>query len=326
MSVGMGTEKSERIPGERIDVTFGFDVNYAMHAAAVIASVHRYGKGSTFRFIILHEGVGAELQKEIEGVAPGDAFVWIEVGDDDVPQFEARRHLTRSTLYRLGLETLAPADCKRVIYLDADITVIGDVSELWRTDLKGAAIGAAVDSYLSLDYDGGPPFHEQWDLPKGDYFNAGILLIDLEKVRAGKLFARTIEFVATHDHDLPFNDQDALNYVFAGNWRRLDVIWNLQRPQAVQWQAPTLPKELQLGDQRPMIIHYTGPEKPWLSTGYHPWSWTYWESLGHTPFVQKVAMKQGVSRLQRLKLWFRWIRRKPKLAVLEGDAPLAALR
>lgn len=314
------------VQDEVIDISLGFDANYAVHAAAVIASVSRYGKNSRFRFLVLHEGVGLDLQKQIEQLAPNGTFVWIEIGDDDVPAFEARRHLTRSTLYRLGLENLAPPDCRRVLYLDSDITVIGDVSDLWRADMQGKALGAVIDGYLAANYDNGQLFHERWNLPFGKYFNAGILLIDLQQVRERKLFSQTIKFVAEHDYDLPFNDQDALNYVFHNAWLPLSVAWNVQRPQAVFWEARIIPEEVRLGDQRPLIVHYTGPEKPWLSTGYHPWSWIYWESLAHTPFFESVAKKYGVNRLKRIKLWLRWMRRRPKHAKLVGCDLLSPVR
>jgi lipopolysaccharide biosynthesis glycosyltransferase len=310
---------------DAIDIAFGFDANYAPHAAAVIASVSRYSPQSRFRFMLLHEGVGRAVQTQIEALAANSEFVWIEVGEEDVPSFEARRHLTRSTLYRLGLENLAPADCARIIYLDADITVIGDMSELWREDLGGAAIGAAIDSYLCEKYPDAP-FHQHWGLPQGDYFNAGILLIDLAQVRREKLFSKAMAFVAEHDHGLPFNDQDALNWTFWNQWRRLSVAWNIQRPQAVFWDAPKLPVDMQLGNLQPKIVHFTGPEKPWLASGYHPWAWIYWESLAHTPFFAQVARAQGVGRLARLRLWLRWLKRKPPAARLVGAAPLAALR
>ena len=57
------------------------------------------------------------------------SFVWTAVSDDDMPPFAGREHFSRAILFRLGLEKLAPPDCRRVIYLDADITVLADVRE-----------------------------------------------------------------------------------------------------------------------------------------------------------------------------------------------------
>ena len=42
-----------------------------------------------------------------------------------------------------------------------------------------------------------------------------------------------------------------------------------------------------LNGRAPKTIRFTGPEKPWLGKGYHPWSWVHWESLQRTPFLPK---------------------------------------
>ncbi len=307
---------------QAIDIAFGFDGNYTPHAAAVIASVRRYAPDAAFRFIVLHEGVEAPAQRQVEALAPGSSFVWIEIGEDDVPAFEARRHLTRSTLYRLGLEKLAPSDCGRVLYLDADITVLADVRALWAQDLEGKAIGAVVDPHAMRHYPE-QPFHQRWGLPEGAYFNAGILLIDLDAVRAGSLFSKAMRFVAEHDHGLPYNDQDALNWVFWGQWRKLDPAWNAQRPHTVYWER--LADDMALKGA-PRIVHYTGAEKPWLRSGDHPWAWLYWESLAHTPFFHAVASAQGFGWAQRLKLWLRWLKRRPRGLGLESEGVRALLR
>ncbi|MEH6810444.1 MAG: glycosyltransferase family 8 protein [Hyphomonas oceanitis] len=295
----------------RIDVTMGFDGAYAPHAAAVIAAVSRHADNAPFRFIILYENVSRDVQERIEKNAPGSSFIWREVGDEDVPAFESRRHLTRATLYRLGLEHLAPADCERLIYLDADITVLGDLRDLWSMDLKGCALGAVADGYLNTDHFEGKTFHQTWDLPEGEYFNAGILLIDLTKVRKEALFTKAMHFAAEHDEGLPYNDQDALNWTFWQSWQPLPVSWNVQASHLQDWAVAEQPVHRRLGGAYPDIVHFTGPEKPWIKDGYHPWSWVYWDSLKRTDFLREVSGKQGFRIIDRLRLRARWMRKHP---------------
>ena len=297
---------------DRIDVTMGFDGAYAPHAAAVISAVSRHAGHAPFRFILLYENISDDVRKRIEKCAPGSTFIWREVGDEDVPAFESRRHLTRATLYRLGLEHLAPADCDRLIYLDADITVLGDLRKLWALDMKGAAIGAVSDGYLNTDHSAGKRFNETWDIPEGEYFNAGILLIDLKQVREGALFTKAMRFAAEYDEDLPYNDQDALNWVFWNAWTALPVSWNVQTSHLQDWAVTAQPEHRRLGQVAPDIVHFTGPEKPWVKEGYHPWSWVYWESLKHTDFLREVSEKQGIGFVGRARLRARWMRKRPR--------------
>jgi lipopolysaccharide biosynthesis glycosyltransferase len=293
-----------------IDISLGFDSKYAPHAAAVIASVVRHAPGAKLRFIVLHSGVEPARQAMVEMTAPGAQFVWVEIGDEDVPAFADWGHFTRATLFRLGLEKLAPADCDRVIYLDADIIVLRDVRDLWSADLGGAPIGAIPDLYQ-----GGEEFAERWSLQGAPrYFNAGVLLIDLARVRAERSFTAAGDFLAQQGK-LKHNDQDALNWAFWGRWREVDAAWNVQRflkPGEVAREFPERGKG-------PALVHYIGKYKPWERNAWHPWSWLYWDNLKRTPFYEEVTKTYAIDLKQRLRLRARWLLRAlAKPAQLEG--------
>lgn len=291
-----------------MDIALGFDANYAPHAASVMAAVRRFTPGVRLRFIILHEGVDGELRRKVESVAPDATWLWREIHPDDFPAFSDRDHLKRATLFRLGLEKHAPADCRRVLYLDSDLAILADLRPLWETDLEGHPLAAVIDAWVDIE------FTRRWGLEgEGPHFNGGVLLLDLEKVREEKLFTKAIEFVAAHEPELEYGDQDALNCVFWRRWKQLDVAWNVQRFQAMPETARDLPAHKRLHGA-PAIVHFTGPEKPWLPGIWHPWAWTYWRSLAQTPFAGEVAEKHGVGALQRARLWLRWLRRKPAAA------------
>jgi len=295
---------------EIMTIAMGFDGIYAPHVAAVLASVVAHAPGARFRFVMLHAEVPEATKRELEAVAAGSEFVWREVGDDDLPAFENCFHLTRATLFRLGLEKLAPADCRRVIYLDVDLVVTGDIRGLWRSDLAGALVGAVKDDTIDAD-----AFAAKWGLASGPgYFNAGVLVIDLERVREGRVFSRATEFHAANAPRLPFFDQDALNWACWGRWRALDLAWNVQRTTAIDHVLGAH----DLGGKRPCIVHYTGPDKPWLAAGYHPWPWLYWEALARTTMFDAVAAKGGFGVVRLAQLWLRWLRKKPRIAAVDA--------
>jgi lipopolysaccharide biosynthesis glycosyltransferase len=292
---------------EEISVALGIDRAYAPHAAAVIDSVVRHALGARFRFVILHSGVEASLRARVESAAPGARFDWCEIGDEDVPAMADREHFSRAILFRLGIEKHAPADCRRMLYLDADVIVARDVRELWNVDLGGRPLGAVIDCFVDA-----VEFAARWNLP-GEapaYFNSGVLLIDLERVRAERLFTKAIEFTIAHIDEIYLADQDALNCVTWGRWARLDNIWNVQRHMVIPSLIAQIDADKLLGERAPAIIHYTGPEKPWLPEGYHPWAWAYWESLNRTSFKHEVAQRHGMGAMKRLMLLQRYLRRR----------------
>jgi lipopolysaccharide biosynthesis glycosyltransferase len=295
------------VDGE-IDLGFGFDGRYAPHAAALIASIIRYAPTARMRFIILCEGVSANLRSKVEMIAPNARFAWIEVKDEDLPCFTDRGHFNRTILFRLGLENLAPADCRRILYLDSDLIALSDIGELWNVDLETYPIGAVADAYVDP-----VAFAHRWQLsPPSKYFNSGVLLIDLQKVRAGRMFSAAIEFLKKNGRDLLFSDQDALNWVFWNQCHFLEIAWNVQRHMVIASLERNLSADKRLGDRSPLLVHYTGPEKPWQLGGYHPWAWLYWDNLARTPFAVEVAKSHGVRFHDRLRLWVRWLRRHPR--------------
>lgn len=292
--------------GERIDIAMGFDGRYAPHAVNVMTSIMRHAPGARLRFILLQSGVSEETKRQAEAAAQGAAFVWIEVRDEDLPAF-TYGHLNRTVLFRLGLEALAPQDCGRVVYVDSDTIVLGDIRELAAADLGDHAVGAVTDCYQDAD-----AFAEAWSLPKGGrYFNSGVMVIDLPKVKAGKLFSRAIDFVARNADKLTFGDQDGLNYAFWNNTAVIEPAWNVQRFATRQEIAAETAPDRRWGHKRPRLIHYIGTEKPWMRDVWHPWAWAYWENLKRTPFVREVARTYRMDFAQRMRLRLRWMLRKP---------------
>jgi lipopolysaccharide biosynthesis glycosyltransferase len=290
-----------------INIALGFDGSYAPHTAAVMASIVRHASSGRICFIMLCTDVNSILRSQMEMIAPKARFIWIEVQERDLPRFAARGHFNRTTLFRLGLESLAPADCRRVLYLDSDLIVLADICKLWATDLGCNSIAAVQDAYVDPI-----AFANRWQLsPPSKYFNAGVLLIDLEKVRAGRMFSAAIEFLVRNERDLRFNDQDALNWAFWNQWCFLDIMWNVQRfMTSVEMRSQGI--GLRQSDSKgPQLVHFIGMEKPWMPGVWHPWAWLYWENLVRTPFAEDVARQFGMNFYQLMRLRLRWWIKRP---------------
>jgi len=302
---------------DAVTVTFGVDPRFIPHMAATIASIVAHAPDTPFHFIVLHTGADTMRQAQLEGVAPRAAFTWIEITDGDVPGFRDRAHFTRAILFRLGLERLAPADCRRLIYLDSDVIVLRDLRELWEIDLGDCPMGAVPDTFAKGEgYLG--DFARRWNLSSsGEYMNSGVLLIDLDRVRREKAFSRAIDLIAQHGDELFFPDQDALNIVLWGRCKVLPNEWNVLRNRVVRQLVAIIPPDKRFTGYRPAIVHFSDQHKPWLSGSYHPWAGLYWRYLSRTPFLEEVASANGFSRFNRLRLSLRWFKRHPVLSRLK---------
>jgi lipopolysaccharide biosynthesis glycosyltransferase len=181
------------------------------------------------------------------------------------------------------------------------------VRQLWNVDLGDKAIGAVVDCYADAE-----AFARRWSLSKETpgYFNSGVLLIDLERVRKERLFSSASEFVARYGADILFGDQDALNWVFWGRWRKLNAAWNVQRFMSSREIAADHQQEGNLN-----LVHFIGFEKPWMPGVWHPWAWLYWDNLARTPFAKDVAREFGMNFRQFMRLRLRWWIKRPRLGI-----------
>ena len=276
---------------------------------------------------MLHEGFDAAEIETVQSVAPGAQFTWVDMARFELPDYQVSNHISYATLFRLGLEQMAPKACKRLIYLDADLIVMSDLRELWNFDLKGASIGAIADPGVSRDI---PVVERHWEYWAKDsdavYMNAGVMLIDLEQVRRESGFSKAIDLIAEHGANLPYQDQDAINWVYWNKWTPLPMTWNVQRFQLIKMFQKYMQDESLAALEDPKIVHYTGVEKPWTMEGYHPWWWVYWDALARTPYFSQVRETHGVSRRKLFQIWLRWLKRRPLSAFFKGLIPGAIFK
>jgi lipopolysaccharide biosynthesis glycosyltransferase len=164
---------------------------------------------------------------------------------------------SRAAFLRLLIPEIVPDGFDRVLYLDSDLVVRGDVSLLWAFPAEGKAFWAAFDDGVRdtnfvrdrLGFAGVPE-----DAP---YFNSGVLLIDLPRWRAARISERAEEFLAQHSKLCLEVDQDALNVVAVGNWSVLPPNWNFQVVGMKAWSV--LPPG---SDDTVNIVHFIN-KKPW---------------------------------------------------------------
>lgn len=187
--------------------------------------------------------------------------------------------------FRLLAPGLLPDTVRKAIYLDADTLVLDDIAPLWRTSLGGKALAAAQDTgFLSLEH-AWFPCEELGLSPAGKYLSSGVLLMDLGRWRQERLAEKVLAFLRSSKHKLSFPDQDALNVVFAGQWRELHPRWNLMLHSAYR-HLTDLPRpemlRLARAIARPGILHFAAGPKPWERNCRHMRLFLYYVYLDRT--------------------------------------------
>jgi lipopolysaccharide biosynthesis glycosyltransferase len=113
------------------------------------------------------------------------------------------------------------------------------------------------------------------------YFNAGVLLIDMERWREEQISEKAVAYLRQFPKT-PFSDQDALNVVCDGRWKKLDAEWNQQNHFGTSLaETPA--------DDRPRVVHFITGSKPWNTSQYHPSAAFYDQYRQRTRFARSLS-------------------------------------
>lgn len=267
-----------------IHLVVATDRAYLPWTATVIRSALDHHAPGEVAVHVVHDGaVAGDDARRL--TAMGDALVLHELRDPRLGSLPLPRGAGPVTWFRIALADALP-DLDRALLLDADTLVAAPLHELWGTDL-GTDVLAAVSNVVeprqrarvrSLGLD-----------DHRDYFNAGVLLLDLARMRnedaSGALFA----YAAANAQRIPGLDQDVLNAVFARRWRRLHPRFNamnslwMWRPWACEAFGEAA---VDRARSAPVVLHFEGPGlcKPWHVLNDHPRRDDYREVLARTPW------------------------------------------
>lgn len=182
-------------------------------------------------------------------------------------------HFSKETYYRLALQEMLP-DLDKILYLDSDIIVKADVADLYDTDIAGKMVGACMDPDTAGLYNGYKPDKKKYmDTVLAlrnpySYFQAGVLLMNLSEFRKSFSLKEILDYATARRFQLL--DQDVLNHFCEGRVEYCDMSWNLlvdfdgiRRSDIVSKAPARLVEEYDKAREKPFIIHYAGPQKPW---------------------------------------------------------------
>lgn len=285
---------------DTIELVCVTDANYAPHFAVLLKSIEAAKGAERVRVHAILDDVDADLLSQIRIAVPGLDIVDYHVSGHRALDLPPILHISRATYLRLILPEVLPAEIDRVLYLDVDMVVTQSLQPLWQSDLQGRPFAAVEDHNLSAE-----GLAERFELPRGGrYFNAGMLLIDMQAERVGGYLRRALERLKADPEAYPFADQDALNEVLWQNWAPVGNTWNYQRAflNDGKLYRANEPGEVHL----PGILHFTERWKPWKSDEWHPYAWLYWKYLRNTPFFAAIRRDNCISLARLAKFWLKY--------------------
>jgi lipopolysaccharide biosynthesis glycosyltransferase len=294
-----------------LDVACAADEAYTPHAAAMLHSVIVSNPHGSVRAHFLHPPELPDLmRRQLSGMVEGlgAEILFYEVARSGL---RSMGRISEVMWFRLALPALLP-DTERVLYLDCDTLGLAPFAPLWELDLDGCAIGAVTNVF--------PPYllHRPGDLglASKDYFNSGVLLMDLDGWREQGLAERIVQRSLSEPSQIVFPDQDALNLELHGARFPLHPRWNCQNSIIYFRTGEQALGVVPTAEARahPAVLHFEGPElaKPWHYLCTHPDRALYFDHRAETPWPD--VRLDGVTAKNRAK------------RVLPGSALRAARR
>jgi lipopolysaccharide biosynthesis glycosyltransferase len=268
------------------------DEAYAMPMAVMLRSAVKNIVNDQQVYIFAVDGGIKESSKKKILASLGNKsviFNWIKASlPDNLPIAKhIMQHVNKSTYYRLLLARILPPEIDKIIYLDSDLVVLGNLNKLWEMEIGNNYVLAAQDSgipYVSAPY-GIKKYEELGIPPTQKYFNAGVLVLNIAKWRSENIDIKLFQYLETYREHIQHHDQEAMNAVFVGKWAELKPQWN-QTPNFFtysSWQESPY-QELDYSDavNNPCIVHFASISKPWNSFEKHPYRDLFFEYLDMT--------------------------------------------
>lgn len=255
-----------------IPIFFTCDDAYAPFLAVALESLEQNAsRRYNYHIRVLHaNSLNATNQAKIKQKYHGGNFIIecvdvTEVVKAFTSKFHVRDYYSQTIYYRLFIASLFP-QYDKVLYLDSDIVVLGDISRLYRYRLGKNLLGAVTEEFVQTVPDLQKYTEQHLGLADSkQYFNSGILVMNLRRLREinfEKIFLGLVDKVAFYVAP----DQDYLNVICRNQVRYLPGVWN-KEPILKPW----------IKDKDVKLLHYAVDKKPWHKRGllYENYFWQY---------------------------------------------------
>ncbi|MBQ9793122.1 MAG: glycosyltransferase family 8 protein [Clostridia bacterium] len=277
---------------KEIPIFFATDDNYIPYLEVALRSlITNASKDYNYVVNVINSGLSEDRMAKVKALENENFKInFCDVSEYVEPikkKLKNLYHFSLVTWYRLFIQSLFP-QYDKVLYLDCDIVVLGDISKLYNVDLGDNLLGAARCHIVS-DH---PVFGEYAErfcgVPRQNYLQAGILVMNLKEFRKRDLENKFVYLINKYNFDVIDPDQGYLNAMCNGSVKILPNGWNKEAIEA--------PLE---GDLN--IVHYALYKKPWqydnvLNEQY------FWQYAKNSPFYDEIiATKNDFSEEKKKK-------------------------
>jgi lipopolysaccharide biosynthesis glycosyltransferase len=236
---------------EDIQILFSCNEKYAAYLSVTLVSILK-NTSRRICFYIVGDEISEESKRKLNVIAEvsGANIEFIAFPSGLVDHLPVGAW-PKSIYVKLLAPRLFPT-LDKIIWIDVDTLVLGDIARLWDTSLDSYALAATAEDTLSPVH---PARHRKRLKLDGLYFNAGVLLLNLDYWRQSHISEEIVKFIE-REKNLIFPEQDAINVVLHKQILPLDCRFNFFPLSELSSKAIQ-----QFGE--PVIVHFIVQQKPW---------------------------------------------------------------
>lgn len=262
------------------------DNQFADALTVMIYSVLKTSSSKNIKLYVLDGGISLLAKNRISTLVNerGNRIKFLKMDENMFKGYLVSERLTQAIYYRLLIpDLLLGENVQKAIYLDCDLMLNADISELWNVELGRNVLAAVAETNEGCRYVSSPRalrLYKELGIPeKNKYFNSGVLVMNLEEWRKRNITAKVCNYLTENREQVIYHDQDGLNAILWDSWLELPTDWNVMsylfitehKHQVINMEKETV-EQLR---RKPKIVHFTGWKKPWIEECVHPYASLY---------------------------------------------------
>jgi lipopolysaccharide biosynthesis glycosyltransferase len=265
----------------KVPIVFTCDNHYFKYTfVTIISIIENRKKNKEYDFFVLSEDISKENKQIAEkylSAYKGVSIRFINLENIEKDKFHLNAYMTVSTYYRFYIPQLF-RDFEKVLYLDSDLIVDNDISELLELELGDNLAACCISPFVQRLIESNLHLDMNRDycvdvlkmpLPIR-YFNAGVMLYNIREINRKNISDKLFHSVEEIPQPL-YQDQDLLNSVFSRNGEVLFLPGKYNFTKSIFISKKRILLEgvkKKLGISRAsnpfFIYHYVGKDKPWM--------------------------------------------------------------
>lgn len=249
----------------RLPIVLCADYRYLPQIYTTLKSICYHNQ--SLKFYLFNKDIPIEIFNQLNQKLAllNSQIIDVKIDNQQITQYQTYPHINSdSTFFRYFIADYVTEP--KVLYLDCDLVVNGNLSSFYHIDIERHFLAAVKDNVAEKLHN------------KTDYFNAGVMLINVEQWRINNIAKLALELSNKYIDQLPDADQSILNLIFTlPHWLKLDKHFNYLIGGDYLFKKFKLEQYIEnLQDNIPLIVHFNTAAKPWLVETYTRFRHLYW--------------------------------------------------